>query len=73
MKIHILDCSSPEKCCKCVQVCPMNVLVLKPTGTKKMSPIVKKWKVKAVFKNMCNGCNKCMGVCSDNYIKIELW
>ncbi len=71
MKIEIGDCNDPKSCIKCVQECPVKIFVLKPIGTKNMSCYVKEWRIKAIFKDMCNGCMKCVEACPENCIKVE--
>ena len=69
IKIDNNKCKNPDECMKCVQVCPAKVFVLKPV--EKKSSCVKKWKIKALFKDMCNGCRGCVEVCPEQCIKIE--
>lgn len=71
MKIKISNCTNPESCLKCIQACPAYILVLKPIGTKKMSEYVKKWEIRAIFKDRCNGCMKCVEICPEQCIRIE--
>lgn len=49
----------------------MNIFVLKPVGTEKLSDAVEKWKIKAIFKDFCNGCMKCVDVCPEECISIK--
>ncbi len=72
IKIKVVECNEPKKCSKCVKSCPAKVLVLKPTGTKKLSDYVKKWYIRPLYKNYCNGCMRCVELCPENCIKIEL-
>ena len=71
MKIKISNCTDPKNCMKCVEVCPAKIFVLKPIGTKKMSNYVKKWEIKAIFKNLCNGCMECVEVCPEQCITVK--
>ena len=56
---------------KCIEVCPAKIFVLKPMGTKKLSDYAEKWEIRAVFKEMCNGCLECVRVCPEQAIHIE--
>ncbi|MHC1585603.1 MAG: 4Fe-4S binding protein [Candidatus Syntropharchaeia archaeon] len=70
MKIKVNNCKDPKNCMKCVGVCPAKIFVLKPTGTRRMSNYVKKWEIKALFRDLCNGCMKCIEVCPEGCIEI---
>jgi NAD-dependent dihydropyrimidine dehydrogenase PreA subunit len=71
MKIEVNDCKNPKDCAKCVQICPAKTLVLKPTGTHKLDSHVEDWKIKAIFKDLCDGCMKCVEICPEDCIKVE--
>ena len=70
IKIDNNKCKNPDKCMKCVQVCPAKVLVLKPLKEKKRS-YTKSVEIKAVFKDMCNGCMECVEICPEQCILVE--
>jgi formate hydrogenlyase subunit 6/NADH:ubiquinone oxidoreductase subunit I len=70
MKIKVVDCTYPEGCLKCVNACPLYVLVLKPIGTKKMSDFVKKWDIRAIFEERCDGCMRCVEACPKHCIQV---
>ena len=55
---------------KCVQVCPAKVFVLKPIIEKNGS-YVTSCKIKALFKDMCNGCMKCVEICPEQCISVK--
>jgi ferredoxin len=46
------------------------VLVLKPIKEKKRS-YIKSVEIKAVFKDMCNGCMECVEICPEQCILVE--
>lgn len=62
-------CRNPESCMKCVQVCPAKIFVLKPTDRK--SSYVKRYEIKVLFKDMCNGCLECIEVCPEECIQVD--
>ncbi|MBR9705530.1 hypothetical protein GOV14_00695 [Candidatus Pacearchaeota archaeon] len=72
MKIRIESCNDPKKCVKCVQICPGKILVLAPKIVINKNKQKTKWKIKALFTDLCDGCMKCVNVCYENRIKIEL-
>lgn len=72
LKIKVDNCNNPKSCIKCVQACPAKIFILKPIGTKKLSDHVEKWRITTIFKDLCNGCMKCIEVCPENCIKIEV-
>ena len=68
IKIDNNKCKNPEKCMKCVQVCPAKVFVLKPV--KKESSYAKRYEISALFKDLCNGCMDCVEVCPEKCIRV---
>ena len=68
IKIDSNKCKHPDKCMKCVQVCPAKVFVLKPV--EKKSSYANGWEISALFKDLCNGCMKCVEMCSEKCIKV---
>ena len=71
IKIDSNKCKNPDECMKCVQVCPAKIFILKPRGTKKRSAHAKKWEIKVLFKDLCNGCMECVKVCPEQCISVE--
>lgn len=71
IKIEKNKCKNPDKCMKCVKTCPANIFVLKPMRTKKRRDYAKKWEIKALFKDMCNGCMECIEICPEQCIRVE--
>jgi ferredoxin len=71
LKIKIEDCKNPKTCMKCINVCPVKIIVLKPTGTKRLSDLVEKWKITAIFKKLCNECMNCVDACPNGLISLE--
>jgi Na+-translocating ferredoxin:NAD+ oxidoreductase RNF subunit RnfB len=63
-------CTSPYNCMKCITVCPMNILVLKPKY-RDSSSAFDNYEVSAIFKKLCNGCMKCVEVCPKHCLQIE--
>ena len=57
---------------KCVQVCPAKIFVLKPIIEKK-NAYAKEVEIKALFKDMCNGCMECVEICPEQCISVEFW
>lgn len=70
IKIDNNKCKNPDKCMKCVQVCPAKVLLLKPI-IEKRSSYAKEVEIKAVFKDICNGCMECVEICPEQCISVE--
>ena len=71
MKIKIKNCLNPRSCMKCVNICPAKIFVLKPIGAPKIGKNVKKWEIKAIFTDFCNGCLSCVDICPERCIKVE--
>ena len=69
IKIDNNKCKNPDKCIKCVLVCPAKVFALKPKREKE-SPYTKGVEIKAVFKDTCNGCMECVEICPEKCISI---
>ena len=70
IKIDDDMCKNQDKCIKCVLICPAKVFVLKQTIEKK-SAYAKGVKIRALFKDMCNGCMECVQICPEKCISID--
>jgi len=70
IKIDNHKCKNPDACVKCVLVCPAKVLVLKPKREKE-GLYTKRMEIKALFKDMCDGCMDCVEVCPEHCINVE--
>lgn len=72
MKVRIdnTKCKNPDKCMRCVQICSAKVFVLTPIIEGK-SAYENYVEIKVLFKDMCNGCMKCVELCPEKCINIE--
>jgi len=70
VEIAIDSCQNPFECKKCIQACPFNVVALDPVELESHE-VVKKWKVIAIFKELCNGCGRCVEACPEGRITIR--
>ena len=68
IKVDGTRCEHPDRCMRCVMVCPAKVIVLKPIVGKKSTAAV--GEICSLFTDLCNGCLKCEEVCPENCIRI---
>lgn len=70
VEITIDNCQDPFECKKCVQACPFNVIALDPVELESHE-VVRKWKIITIFKELCNGCGRCVEACPEGRITIR--
>lgn len=65
-----VQCKDPKGCLLCIKACQAHVLVLKPIGAEIMGPRVEGWEVRAIFKDFCSGCQRCVEACPKGRVKL---
>jgi formate hydrogenlyase subunit 6/NADH:ubiquinone oxidoreductase subunit I len=70
VEIDISSCENPFECQKCVQACPLSVIALDPVEVEGFE-VVRKWRVISIYKDLCNGCNRCVEACPEGRITVN--
>ncbi|MHA1209348.1 MAG: 4Fe-4S dicluster domain-containing protein [Candidatus Freyarchaeota archaeon] len=64
-------CPEPQECRLCLKVCPSTVFVMYATERERFRE-TKSWVIEPSFQNFCVACNKCVEICPNEAIKIEI-
>jgi len=66
------QCTSPDECRDCLEVCPQGVFAIYPEGGRKPGVPTTNWTIAPVWLSLCTGCEVCQEVCPQHAIAVSV-